>query len=300
MTDSPIPAPPDNALNAPPTNSDFGAPPSSSSNTATTNKAPANGLGITSLILGIVAVLGFAVPVVNVFSALLAVVGLVLGIIALARRAGSRGLSLSGTIVSAIALVLSVIFIIIYAVGLGAAIDEVASESVIIEEPAVTDAEPAEASEEPDTAALGTRENPATLGSTIELGEFGDVTYEVTLGPATLNANEAVVAANQFNEPPTDGFQYALLPVTVTYVGAETGTPWIDLSIEFVSAAGTTHTEGDTLAVAPAPTLFDINEMYDGSTAAGNVLIMIPTDGAASGTWTVSSLFGDPFFFTAE
>ena len=271
--------------------------PAASSVTPSAQKAPGNGLGITSLILGIMALLGVAIPVLNVFSALLAVVGLVLGIIALARRAGSRGLSLGGTIVSAIALLLSVVFVVIYAVGLSAAIDDVTSDSAIIEEPAVSEEEP---TTEPDAAEVGTRDNPAPLGSTLELSEFGDVVYEVTLGPATLNANEAITASNQFNEPPTDGFQYALVPVTLTYVGSETGTPWIDISIEFVSAAGTTHTESDSFAVGPTPTLFDINEMYNGATATGNVVIMIPVDSAASGTWTVSSLFGDPFFFTAE
>lgn len=260
-------------------------------------KAPGNGLGITSLVLGIVALLGVAIPVLNVFSALLAVVGLVLGIIALARRAGSRGLSLGGTIVSGIALLLSVVFVVIYAVGLSAAIDDVTGDSVIIEEPATSEEEPAT---EPDAAEVGTRDNPAPLGSTLELSNFGEVVYEVTLGPATLNANEAITASNQFNEPPTDGFQYALMPVTLTYVGSETGTPWIDISIEFVSGAGTTHTASDSFAVGPAPTLFDINEMYNGATATGNVVIMIPMESAASGNWTVSSLFGDPFFFTAE
>ncbi len=280
-----------------PTDPNFGAP---------AKRPGGNGLAITSLILGIVAILGFAVPVLNVFSALLAVVGLVLGVIAFIRKAGSRGLSLSGTIVSGLALLLSVIFIVIYAVGLSAAIDEVSSDDpAVVETPvAESEAEPAapadEEAEEPAASDVGTRENPAPIGTTIEVSSFDEVIYEVTLGQPVLNANDAVAGANQFNEPAEAGFQYALVPVNVTYVGSETGTPWIDLAVEYVSAAGSTHTQADSPSVAPEPTMMSINEMYNGSTATGNIVIMIPTEGAAGGAWTVSALFGDPFFFAAE
>lgn len=258
---------------------------------------PGKGMAITALILGIVALLGVAIPVLNVLSAILAVVGLILGIIALT-KATSKGLPLSGVIVSGLALLLSLVFIVVYVAGFTNAVNDVRDDTSIIDGEQ-TEAEP-EAPEAPAQSEQGTRDNPAPLGTTIEITEFGEPIYELTMGPATLEANAAVLEANMFNEPPAAGFQYALVPVTVTYVGTETGTPWIDLSIQFVSAAGTTHTEGDSLSVAPAPSLFDINELFPGGSGTGNVVILIPTDGAAAGTWSVSTLFGDPFFFTAE
>ncbi|WP_439565039.1 DUF4190 domain-containing protein [Microcella sp.] len=258
---------------------------------------PGKGMAITALILGIVALLGVAIPVLNVLSAILAVVGLILGIIALT-KATSKGLPLSGVIVSGLALLLSLVFIVVYVAGFTNAVNDVRDDTSIIDGEQ-TEAEP-EAPEAPAESEQGTRDNPAPLGTTIEITEFGEPIYELTMGPATLEANAAVLEANMFNEPPAAGFQYALVPVTVTYVGTETGTPWIDLSIQFVSAAGTTHTEGDTLSVAPSPTLLDINELFPGGSGTGNVVIQIPTDNAAGGTWSVSTLFGDPFFFTAE
>jgi hypothetical protein len=289
MNDSSVPTPPNSV---PPTPAPE-APPTAQ----LAAKSPRNGLGITALVLGLVALAGVAIPVLNNFSAFLAAVGLVIGIVAVIRRAGSRGLSLSGTIVSGIALLLSLIFIAIYAAGFNAVVEEVTGDGVIVEEPSTSGEEPAT---EPAAAEVGTRDNPAPLGSTISFGALGDTTYELTFGPATLNANEAIAAANQFNDPPAEGFQFALLPVTMTYLGTETGVPWADLTIQFVSAAGTTHTTSDSFAVGPDPSLFDVNEMYNGATATGNVVIMIPIEGAASGTWTVSSLFGDKYFFTAE
>jgi hypothetical protein len=260
--------------------------------------APGKGLAVTALILGIAALLGVAIPLINVFSAILALVGLVLGIVALT-RSSSKGLPLSGTIVSGLALLLSVIFIAVYVAGFANVVNDARDDSSIVDE-GDADAGSEEAPEEPAESDLGTRDNPAPLGSTIELSEFGSVVYELTMGPSTLNATEAVMAANMFNEAPPEGFQYALVPVTVTYLGDETGVPWLDLTIEFVTAEGTTHTESDTLVVAPEPTFMDINDLYNGATGTGNIVIAIPIENAANGTWTVSSFFGDPFFFTAE
>ncbi|MBX9471087.1 DUF4190 domain-containing protein [Microcella sp.] len=258
---------------------------------------PGKGMAITALIIGIVALLGVAIPVLNVFSAILAVVGLVLGIVALS-KATSKGLPLSGVIVSGLALLLSIVFIVVYVTGFTNAVNDVRDDTSIIDEEQ-TDAEP-QAPEEPAEAEQGTRDNPAPLGTTIEVSEFGQPIYELTMGPSTLDATALVLAENQFNEAPPEGFQYALVPVTVTYIGDESGLPWVDFTIEFVSAAGTTHTESDSFAVAPAPTFMDINDLFTGASGTGNIVILIPTENAAGGTWAVSTLFGDPFFFTAE
>lgn len=259
--------------------------------------SPGKGMAVTALIIGIVALLGVAIPVLNVLSAILAVVGLILGIIALT-KATSKGLPLSGVIVSGLALLLSLVFIVVYVAGFTNAVNDVRDDTSIVDEEQV-DAEP-EAPEAPAESEQGTRDNPAPLGSTIEITEFGDPVYELTMGPSTLDASAQVLAENQFNEAPPAGFQYALVPVTVTYVGAESGLPWVDIRVEFVSAAGTTHTESDSFAVAPAPTFMDINDLFTGASGTGNIVILIPTDNAAGGTWAVSTLFGDPFYFTAE
>lgn len=265
---------------------------------STAVSSPGKGLSVTALILGIVALLGVAIPVLNVFSAILAIVGLILGIIALT-RATTKGLPLSGTIISGVALLLSVIFIAIYVAGFSNAVDEIRGDSSVVdEEPADVDSQPAP--EEPTGPEVGTRDNPAPLGTTIEISEFGQVVYELTMGPSTLDATAAVLEENMFNDAPPEGFQYALVPVTVTYLGDETGLPWLDITVEFVSAAGTTHTESDTLTVAPAPTFIDINELYNGASGTGNIVIAIPIENASAGTWSVSTIFGDPFFFTAE
>ena len=59
-----------------------------------------------------------------------------------------------------------------------------------------------------------------------------------------------------------------------------------------------THSTSDHMAVV-AGSLTDLGEMYAPATAAGVVVVAIPVADAAAGTWTVSSMFGDPTFFKA-
>ena len=40
----------------------------------------------------------------------------------------------------------------------------------------------------------------------------------------------------------------------------------------------------------------DINEMYNGASATGNVVIMAPSTDIEQGTFTISTLFGSPYF----
>ncbi len=63
------------------------------------------GLAIASLVLSIVAILGCWFPLLNVFSMLLAVIGLILGIVAIVKKQG--GMGIAGTIISALSLILA-------------------------------------------------------------------------------------------------------------------------------------------------------------------------------------------------
>jgi len=193
--------------------------------------------------------------------------------------------------------------------GIGQVADQIGGEASVVEPTTEDDTEPApeEQSDEPveETEAagdLGSRSNPAPFGETVTFSEAGTDTWSAFLSNAVLDATDAVAAANQFNEPAPEGMVYAMVTLNVTRLGEEAATPWVDLSVEFVSSAGTTHTIADTAAVAPAPTMTDLNDMYAGATGAGNVVIAIPQADSAAGTgnWTITPLFGDPTFFTVQ
>lgn len=78
-----------------------------------------NGLGIASLAVGIVAAVAAILPIdwAWIAGAVLAVIGLVLGIVGLTRADRSKGVATAGTVVSAAALVLAVIMGTLYGTG---------------------------------------------------------------------------------------------------------------------------------------------------------------------------------------
>lgn len=153
-----------------------------------------------------------------------------------------------------------------------------------------------EQEEEKPAEAEGTRANPSPVGSIIQVSDMNGPTFEVTIGAATLDAGALIAAENQFNEPAPAGMQFIMAPVTYTYVGADAGTPWMDVTIDFVSVAGTTHTISDAFIVAPNPTT-GINEMYAGASATANIAILVPIADVAAGVWAVSAIFGsEPYF----
>jgi hypothetical protein len=196
------------------------------------------GLAIASMVLGIIALLLSWVPIVNNLAAILAVVGLGLGIPALirARRgtAGGTGLAITGLVTSVLAIVIVIATQILFVKALdevGAALDESIADS--------------EAAADP-----GAGEEPAPASETVPLGvpaQVGD--YEVTVDSVELNGNATVAGANDFNEPPTG--QYLIAQLSVTYVGDEEGMPGWDLTAVFHGSDSRQYSDSDCAAVLP-------------------------------------------------
>lgn len=134
-----------------------------------------------------------------------------------------------------------------------------------------------------DTAAKsGTRENPYPIGSTISSDD-----WRVVINSVKLAATDAVVTANQFNDPPAKGSQYILVNYTATYVGDDADGRMPDsVSVDYVTANGTTANRFDKIVVAPKP--FDTsNTLYKGGSATGNIAIEVPTATASKGVLAV-------------
>lgn len=260
-----------------------------------------SGLGIAALIVGGVALLLAFVPFVNYVSGLIALVGIVIGIVGLVQKDRKKGLPIAGTIVSVIALILSIVLAIVYTAGFVSAVNEAVGQGSVAEPLPVPSASASEDApiEEEATNEAGTRENPLPLGTAIQLSSGGEVTYEIIPGASTLNANDLIAAENEFNEAAPAGSQYAMLPLALTYVGTETGNPFIDFQVSFIGADNNTYESFDTFVVGPSP-ITDINELFPGAQASGNVVIAIPTEAAEQGVWSISPLLGDPIYFAAQ
>jgi hypothetical protein len=76
-----------------------------------------NGLGLASLIIGILALIGAVIPLVNYVSGFPAFIGLVLGIVGLVLPARPRGTAIAGSVLNAVALLLSIVLAVVYTAG---------------------------------------------------------------------------------------------------------------------------------------------------------------------------------------
>lgn len=261
--------------------------------------APAgkNGFGLAAVIIGAVALLLAFIPAVNVFAVILALVGVILGAIGLTKKTKPKTKALIGTILSGVAAVLAIIMIVVYAAVFVKAVDDALPAVGAAEEVAPA----AEAAEESGAADVGTRNNPAALGTTVTMTQAGADTWEITPGASNLSAGDLVAAANQFNDAAPDGYQWALLPLHLTYVGADSSTPLYDIRVKFVGADGKTYEEYNELASGYVDgELSNLNEMYTGASGDGNVLILVPSANIEQGTWSIAPSFGDPYFYKAQ
>ena len=207
------------------------------------------GLAIASMVLGIIALLLCWIPIINNVAAVIAVVGLGLGIPALlrARRGthGGKGMAITGLVTSVLAIVLVVLTQMLFV----QAIEEVEdSFNEGIAESEVASVDPGVAEEEAPAA-----QEIVPLGAPAQIGD-----YQVIVDTVELNANETVAGANDFNEPPSG--QYVITQLTVTYLGAEEGTPGFDLTAIFHGTDARQYADTECSAVLPddamdAPTL---------------------------------------------
>ncbi|MGY2065306.1 DUF4190 domain-containing protein [Blastococcus sp. SYSU DS0619] len=205
-----------------------------------------NGLAIASMVLGIIALLLSWVPIINNVAAVVAVVGLALGIPALlrARRGthGGMGMAITGLVTS----VLAVVVVIATQAFYSEVIDEVERSIDESVDTATTDLEAADPADSPETT-------PVALGVPAQVGD-----YQVTVDSVTLDGNATVAGANQFNEPPAG--QYVLTQLTVTYTGDTEGMPGWDLTAVFHGTDNRQYSDSECSAVVPddaleAPTL---------------------------------------------
>ncbi|MCK9792322.1 DUF4190 domain-containing protein [Isoptericola sp. 4D.3] len=263
-----------------------------------------NGLAVAGFVVALVALLLSLVPIVNNGAFVLALVGLVLAIVGLvkARRGAPRqGMAVAGIVLAVVAGAAVLASQAFYSSVLDDVSDSLDNTPALTGEDAspepdtdvadqATKDEDDASDAEPDLAEEGTRDNPFTFAETV-----GNDDWTVDLGKPR-EAWLDIQAENQFNEAPADGMEYWIVPVEATYTGSETGTPWVDLTVEFVGDDSVTYS--DSCGVIPDD-LTDVDELYEGGSAKGNVCVAVPA--GAPGTWTLTAgWFADPVFFRAK
>ncbi|RHA39359.1 hypothetical protein, partial [Cellulomonas rhizosphaerae] len=99
------------------------------------------------------------------------------------------------------------------------------------------------------------RTDPFAPGSVLSLTSYGAM-----IGATDVNATNRVLAENRYNDVPPPGWTYVLAPVAVCYMAESgSGTPWLDLDVEFIGSDGRTYDDGYN--VTPSD-IYDLGDLY--------------------------------------
>lgn len=121
-----------------------------------------------------------------------------------------------------------------------------------------------------EAAELGTRERPLPVGQVASIQDQGSPSWEVKVTAFNPNGTQAVLAENQFNEPPAAGRQFALVTVEAKYVGTEqASTPFADMSFSAVDAGNVSYDFDDDCGVVPTA-LDSFGDVFQGGVVSGN------------------------------
>lgn len=240
---------------------------------------------ILALVLGGTALLLCWVPVVNNLVFFLGVLAVILGAISLAvtirGRSTFRGMAIASLAVSILSIVGVLASQAYYQSILSSASGALRGEgSQGGTAPLVTPVAPSESADEQArpsaSAAAGSSSQPLSVGSLSAVGHE----YQVAVSSVRLDADEEVLAANQFNSPAAG--QYVLVELSVTYTGTNEGNPWIDLSPTFVGTDARQYDAHKCGAVLNQSAM-QVPTLEKGGNASYQVCMDVPPTAVAGG-----------------
>jgi hypothetical protein len=158
------------------------------------------------------------------------------------------------------------------------------SDQVFLEiaEPAGVDPLPSLTGPQPGAASSSGRLAPIPTGTPTVLGDD----WTVSLGGGR-DGTEEILATNNFNDPPPDGFSFYLVDMDATYSGEETGAIY-DLSI---NAVADSNVDLDSwCGVHDGDFEFDV-DVFPGGIINGTVCFVVPTNEIGSLVVSVNESF---------
>jgi hypothetical protein len=175
------------------------------------------------------------------------------------------------------------------------------TETVPVTEPAEEDTTPDTAPPSSDEVAdapaglIGDRDKPVAVGSIADIGGG----WRLQILNVNPDAADAIIAENQFNEPPPAGSTFTLVTVALGYFGLEDPKTTFETTI---SAVGASNVElSGTCGVVPQE-LNTFGEMFSGGVVQGNIcFVTTPEDAASLQVYGSGDFFGgDAVFMDAS
>ena len=135
---------------------------------------------------------------------------------------------------------------------------------------------------------LGSHSDPLPLGEELVITDNDQPTWEFTVTEVDPDSEDAVLDANQFNDPPQEGHQFVTFTVDATYGGDETGNPWLDFDWLIVGSDGNSFRDS---CGSIDNALRDQGETYPDGSVSGDVCIEAETDQLEGGAIRVEPGF---------
>lgn len=129
----------------------------------------------------------------------------------------------------------------------------------------------------------GERRNPIPMGQQARVGD-----WMVKVVRVELDATQAVLDENMFNDSPGPGDQYVLVGIEAAYLGGGSSTFWVDMIYEFVGSEGGSFEPGT--AIAP-DSILDQGEAFTGGAVSGNLVFLVASDQVDGGTLMLEHVF---------
>ena len=252
-------------------------------------------LNVVGLIALVTAALGFifaCMPGALIVGWILLPIAFVLALVSLFLKDKPKGMGITALILSIVG---TIVGVVVFFAVVGSSIDNaLGSGDTKVVAPS-GDAGATDGAADP-AAEAGTRENPHPIGSVIESGD-----WRIVVNSVSLAATDAVVAANQFNDPPAEGSEYILVNYSATYIGDDpNGQMPAFVSVEYVTADGRTVNAFAKSVIEPDP-IDTTSALYKDGTATGNEAFEVPTATAGQGVLAVRpGMLADKVFVAVQ
>lgn len=257
-------------------------------------KKQSNTVGLIALIAAVLGFIFACIPGALIVGWILLPIGFVMGLVSLFLKNKSKWMGITALILSIVG---TIVGVIVFLSVVADSVDEAlgGGDTTVAQPSDGTATQDGAAAEGDAEGEAGTRANPYAIGSVIENDE-----WRMVINSVTLAATDAVLA-DQFNEPPAEGSEYILVNYSATYLGDDAnGQMPAMLSVEYVTADGTTVNSFDAMAIPPEA-IDTTSTLYTDGTATGNITFAVPSATAGQGTLAVSpGMLADKVFVAVQ
>ena len=125
----------------------------------------------------------------------------------------------------------------------------------------------------------GSRSNPVPKHTSFSIPSSKG--WHLRVNSAVTNANQMVVAENQFNDKPAAGRQFFIINVTATYRGSGKSDSYSGLRMQALGRSSVAYDYSDHCGVIPNE--FDeLKDVFTGGSLSGNICFSVKTSDVAS------------------